>query len=85
VENEVEAIGYRPRATIFGGDEILTCVQNLDESRIVKNISRNVGFLKVEGQLSNLKKQKLSQSLAYTNIKAKGYFCLLPLSSLFLL
>jgi hypothetical protein len=45
------------------------CVPDRDESRIVRNITRSIGFPEVEDRLSQVKKRKLSHSLAYTSIK----------------
>jgi hypothetical protein len=68
-------MGYSPRTMIFGGGEdILACVPNAGEARIVRNIARSIGFLEIETAPSKLKKWKLSQSLTYTSIKVKSFF-----------
>jgi hypothetical protein len=51
------------------------CVPDPDESKIVRNITRSIGFLEVEEWLSQVKKRKLSHSLAYTSIKVRENFC----------
>jgi hypothetical protein len=74
LENKGEAMGYHPRAMLFrGGDKMLMCIPDPDESKIVRNITRSIGFLEVEGQLSHVKKRKLSHSLAYTSIKVRTF------------
>jgi hypothetical protein len=71
-------MGYSPRTMIFGGGEdILACVPNAGEARIVRNIARSIGFLEIERASSKLKKWKLSQSLTYTSIKVKSFFSFL--------
>lgn len=48
LENKVEAMGYGPRAMLFGGeDQMLNYVPDADESKIVKNITRSIGFPKM--------------------------------------
>jgi hypothetical protein len=72
LENKVEAMGYGPRAMLFGGeDQMLNYVPDADESKIVKNITRSIGFPKIEDRLNKIKKCKLSHSLAYTSIKVR--------------
>jgi hypothetical protein len=60
LEEHVEAFGYPVGASIFGGSEkdILACVPDYEESEIVRNMTHNVGFWKLEHDLSTLKKQR---------------------------
>jgi hypothetical protein len=70
-------MGYGPGAMLFGGEnQMLMCVPDYDESKIVWNITRSVGFLEIEERLSQVKKRKLSHSLTYTSIKVQNAFCL---------
>jgi hypothetical protein len=72
LENKGEAMGYGPGALLFGGgDQMLMCVPDYDESIIIRNITRSVGFSEVEDKLSQVKNRKLSHSLAYTCIKVR--------------
>jgi hypothetical protein len=75
IESKGDAMGYGPRAFLFGGgDQMLMCIPDHNESKIVRNITRSVGFLEVEHRLSQVKKRKLSHSLAYTSIKVIALF-----------
>lgn len=70
IESKGKTMGYEPGALLFGGgDQLLMCIPDLDESKIVRNITQSVGFPEVEDRLSQVKKRKLSHSLAYTSIK----------------
>jgi hypothetical protein len=50
----VETLGYTARDTIFDGSErdALVCIPNKEETAIVKNIVCNMGFPKIEHELS---------------------------------
>jgi hypothetical protein len=54
---------------------MLMYIPNPDESKILRNITRSVGFTEVEEQLSQVKKRQLSNSLAYTSIKVRETLC----------
>lgn len=60
LEEQVEAFGYPVGASIFGGSEkdILARVPDYEESDIVRNMTHNIGFWKLEHDLSTLKKQR---------------------------
>lgn len=48
LENKGETMGYEPGALLFGeGDKRLICIPDPDESKIVMNITRSVGFPKI--------------------------------------
>jgi hypothetical protein len=75
-------MGYNPRAMIFGGgDNILMCVTDADESKIMKNITRSIELPKIEDRLSKLKKQNLLQSLAYMSIEVKRFMFLMQIQN----
>jgi hypothetical protein len=77
LENKGEAMGYGPRAMLFGEkDQMLMCVPDFDESKIIGNITRSIDFPKVEDKLIQVK-SKLSHSLAYTSIKVQRSFILM--------
>lgn len=71
LEEYVEALGYPAGATIFGGSDkdVLALIPDSEEADIVKNVVRNIRFLKLEHDLCTLKKQKMDKCLAYSNIK----------------
>lgn len=72
LEDKAEAMGYVHGAMLFsGGDKMIMCVLDANESRIVKNITRSIEFPDIEDRLSKIKKRKLSHSLAYSSIKVK--------------
>jgi hypothetical protein len=49
LEDNAKAVGYSPRAMLFGGgDKMLMCVPNDDESKIMKNITGSIGFLEIK-------------------------------------
>jgi hypothetical protein len=50
---------------------VLTCVPDRAEATIIKNLTKSIGFPKMERELSGMKKQHIAGSLAYTNIKVK--------------
>jgi hypothetical protein len=55
-----------PSALLFGGeDRKLMCISDADESRIVRNITRSIGFLDIEEKLCQVKKKKLSHIFSY--------------------
>lgn len=58
LEEYVEALGYPTRATIFGGSDmdVLACVLEFEESKIVINVMRNIGFPKQEHDLCAFEK-----------------------------
>jgi hypothetical protein len=63
-------MGYGSGDFLFGQrDQMLMCIPDPEESKIVRNITRSVGFLEIEDRLSQVKKRKLSHHLAYTSIK----------------
>jgi hypothetical protein len=71
-------MGYGPGAMLFGGeDQMLMCVPDSDESKIIRNITQSIGFMKTEDKLSQIKKRKHSHSLAFTSIKVLRNFILM--------
>jgi hypothetical protein len=59
LEDKAEAMGYDPGA---------------NESKIVKNITRSIGFPETKDRMSKIKTRTLSHILAYTSIKVKRSF-----------
>lgn len=74
LKNHALTLRYHPESIIFGGgdhDELF-CVPDQDEARVVKHLTKTIGFQKMEKKLSSLKKQTIAGSLAYTNIKVEN-------------
>jgi hypothetical protein len=63
--------GYKPRSVLFGGvdEEILECIPNRAGAKIVITLSKAIGFLKLERDLSNYRRQHITGSLFYSNFK----------------
>lgn len=64
---------YLAEAVIFCGvDEgMLDCVPNHDRAGVVNTLTKTIGFLKLEHELSSLSKQHIVVSLAYASIKVR--------------
>jgi hypothetical protein len=50
---------------------MLMCIPDPDESKIVTNITQSIGFQTLKKWLSQVKKRKISHSMAYTSIKVR--------------
>jgi hypothetical protein len=49
LEDKAKAMGYAPGAMLFSGeDQMLMCVPDADESKIVRNITRSIRFPKIQ-------------------------------------
>jgi hypothetical protein len=73
--------GYQPGAMIFSGvdEEILGCIRDCIGAKIVGTLSKSVGFLKLETDISSYRRQHIVGSLFYSNFKVR------PLTNLLLL
>jgi hypothetical protein len=62
---------YKPRSVLFGGvdEEILGCIPDWAGAKIVNTLSKTIGFLKLERDLSNYRRQHITGSLFYSNFK----------------
>jgi hypothetical protein len=69
--------GYQPGAMLFGGiDEgALGCIRDRAGAKIIGTLSKSVGFLKLEADISGYRRQHIVSSLFYSNFKVK-FFCL---------
>jgi hypothetical protein len=65
--------GYQPGAMLFGGvaEESLGCLRDWIGVKIVSTLSKSVGFLKLEADLSRYRRQHIADSLFYANFKVK--------------
>jgi hypothetical protein len=73
--------GYQPGALLFGGvaEESLGCLRDRIGAKAVSSLSKSVGFLKLEVDLSRYRRQHIADSLFYSNFKVKFlpklYYC----------
>jgi hypothetical protein len=65
--------GYQPGAMLFGGiDEgALGCICDRTGAKIIGTLSKSVGFLKLEADISSYRRQHIIGSLFYSNFKVK--------------
>lgn len=65
--------GYQPRSILFGGvnKEILGCIPDRAEAKIVNTLSKSIGFTNLESDLSSYRKQHITGSLVYSNFKVR--------------
>jgi hypothetical protein len=65
--------GYQPGALLFGGvdEESLGCLRDRNGAKVVSTLSKSVGFLKLEADLSRYRRQHIIGSLFYSNFKVK--------------
>jgi hypothetical protein len=67
--------GYQPGALLFGGvdDEKLGCVRDQTGAKVIGTLSKSIGFLKLETDISRYRRQHLVGSLFYSNFKVKNF------------
>jgi adenine-specific DNA methylase len=65
---------YQPGALLFGGvdDEKLGCVRDQTGAKVIDTLSKNIGFLKLETDISRYRRQHIVGSLFYSNFKVKN-------------
>jgi hypothetical protein len=65
--------GYQPGAMLFGGidEEALGCVRDRTGAKVIGTLSKSVGFLKLEADISSYRRQHIVGSLFYSNFKVK--------------
>jgi hypothetical protein len=75
--------GYQPGSLLFSGvdEEILWCIRDHAGAKIVGTLSKSVGFLKLETDISCYRWQHIVGSLFYSNLKMRPVAKLLLLSS----
>jgi hypothetical protein len=75
--------GYQPRVLLFGGvdEEVLGCIRDRAEAKIVDTLSKSVDFPKLETDISCYRRQHIVGSLYYSNFKVRPLTKLLLLSS----
>jgi hypothetical protein len=69
----VVSCGYQPGSMLFGGvdEEILGCIRDRARVKIVDTLSKSVGFLKLETDISCYRRQHIVGSLFYSNFKVR--------------
>jgi hypothetical protein len=67
--------GYQPGALLFGGidDESLGCLRDRTGAKVVGTLSKSIGFLKLETDISRYQRQHIIGSLFYSNFKVKTF------------
>jgi hypothetical protein len=65
--------GYQPGAMLFGGidERALGCIRDRTGAKIIGTLSKSVGFLKLEDDISSYRRQHIVGSLFYSNFKVK--------------
>jgi hypothetical protein len=68
--------GYQPGAMLFGeiNEEALGCIRDRIGAKIISTLSKSVGFLKLEADISSYRRQHIVGSLFYSNFKVKFFF-----------
>jgi hypothetical protein len=58
---------------LFGGinEEALGCIRDRTRAKIISTLSKSVGFLKLEADISSYQRQHIVGSLFYSNFKVK--------------
>jgi hypothetical protein len=67
--------GYKPGALLFGGidDESLGCLRDRTGVKVISTLSKSIGFLKLEADISRYRRQHIVGSLFYSNFKVKTF------------
>jgi hypothetical protein len=67
---------------LFGGidEEVLGCIRNHAGAKIIGTLSKSVGFVKLESDISGYRRQHIVDSLFYSNFKVKFFLPKLLLS-----
>jgi hypothetical protein len=66
--------GFQPRSLLFGGvdEEILGYIRDRDGAKIIGTLSKSVGFLELEANISGYRRQHIVGSLFYSNFKVRS-------------
>jgi hypothetical protein len=70
--------GYQPGAMLFGDidDESLGCLRDRTGAKVISTLSKIIGFLKLEADISRYRRQHIVGSLFYSNFKVKTFLWL---------
>ena len=63
--------GYQPGSVLFGGvdEEIMGCIRDRAGAKIIGNLSKSIGFPKLERDINCYRRQHVIGSLFYSNFK----------------
>jgi hypothetical protein len=66
--------GYQPRSLLFSGvdEEILGCIRDRAGAKIIRTLSKSVGFPKPEADISCYRRQHIVGSLFYSNLDVRS-------------
>jgi hypothetical protein len=67
--------GYKPGALLFSSidDESLGCLRDRTGAKVISTLSKSIGFLKLEADISRYRRQHIVSSLFYSNFKEKNF------------
>jgi hypothetical protein len=67
--------GYQLGVLLFGGidDESLGCLRDRTGAKVISTLSKSIGFLKLEADISRYRRQHIVDSLFYSNFKVKVF------------
>jgi hypothetical protein len=67
--------GYQPGVLLFGGidEESLGCLRDRTGAKVISTLSKSVGFLKLEADISRYRRQHIVGSLFYSNFKVINF------------
>jgi hypothetical protein len=67
----VVSSGYQSGSVVFGGidEETLGCIRGRTGAKIMRTMSKSIGFPKLERDISNYRRQHITDSLFYSNFK----------------
>jgi hypothetical protein len=70
--------GYQLGSILFGGldKEILGCIPDRARAKVVNNLTKTIGFLNLEIELSNYRKQHITGSLFFQILRYGLLFCI---------
>jgi hypothetical protein len=67
--------GYQPGVLLFGGidEERLGCLRDRTGAKVIRTLSKSVGFPKLEADISRYRRQHIVGSLFYSNFKVNFF------------
>jgi hypothetical protein len=65
--------GYQPGSMLFGGvdEEIMGCIRDSAKAKIISTLSKSIGFLKLEKDISCYRRQLIIDSLFLLKLQSK--------------
>jgi hypothetical protein len=67
--------GYQTRSVLYGGvdEEILECILDRVGAKIMNTLAKSIGFPKLERDISNYRRQHITNNLFYSNFKVRFF------------